>query len=427
MKACILAIGSEMLTPFRVDTNSLFITERLNAIGYDVRLKAVVADDVDELAQVVESALGWADVIVITGGLGPTEDDITRDAVARVLDVPLDEDGAIVDRLRDRFARRGMTMPEINRRQAMVPRGGTVLPNVNGTAPGLWLERGKSAIVLLPGPPREMKPILEAAIAERLVPRSGGAGLFRRVLKIAGRAESDVDAQVQPVYGKWTSQAIPISTTILAVLGQIELHLTAQARHQADADAALDGAVGELLQVLGSSVFSADGRNLEVVVGDLLRDRKLTIAVAESCTGGLLASRLTDVPGSSDYVERGIVCYSNRAKIELVGVPESMIREHGAVSEPVAQAMAEGVRARAATSIGIGITGIAGPGGGTPEKPVGTVAIAVVVDSETRVRTFQFLGNREMVKFQATQSALNMTRLMVTKAQAGREWAERKN
>jgi competence/damage-inducible protein CinA-like protein len=427
MKACILAIGSEMLTPFRVDTNSLFITERLNAIGYDVRLKAVVADDVDELAQVVESALGWADVIVITGGLGPTEDDITRDAVARVLDVPLDEDGAIVDRLRDRFARRGMTMPEINRRQAMVPRGGTVLPNVNGTAPGLWLERGKSAIVLLPGPPREMKPILEAAIAERLVPKSGGAGLFRRVLKIAGRAESDVDAQVQPVYGKWTSQAIPISTTILAVLGQIELHLTAQARRQAEADAALDAAVGELLQVLGSSVFSVDGRNLEVVVGDLLRDRKLTIAVAESCTGGLLASRLTDVPGSSDYVERGIVCYSNRAKIELVGVPESMIREHGAVSEPVAQAMAEGVRARAATSIGIGITGIAGPGGGTPEKPVGTVAIAVVVDSETRVRTFQFLGNREMVKFQATQSALNMTRLMVTKAQAGREWAERKN
>jgi competence/damage-inducible protein CinA-like protein len=427
MKACILAIGSEMLTPFRVDTNSLFITERLNAIGYDVRLKAVVADDVDELAQVVESALGWADVIVITGGLGPTEDDITRDAVARVLDVPLDEDGAIVDRLRDRFARRGMTMPEINRRQAMVPRGGTVLPNVNGTAPGLWLERGKSAIVLLPGPPREMKPILEAAIAERLVPKSGGAGLFRRVLKIAGRAESDVDAQVQPVYGKWTSQAIPISTTILAVLGQIELHLTAQARRQAEADAALDAAVGELLQVLGSSVFSVDGRNLEVVVGDLLRDRKLTIAVAESCTGGLLASRLTDVPGSSDYVERGIVCYSNRAKIELVGVPESMIREHGAVSEPVAQAMAEGVRARAATSIGIGITGIAGPGGGTPQKPVGTVAIAVDVDGETRVRTFQFLGNREMVKFQATQSALNMTRLMVTKAQAGREWAERKN
>jgi nicotinamide-nucleotide amidase len=427
MNACILAIGSEMLTPFRVDTNSLFITERLNAIGYDVRLKAVVADDIDELARVIEGALAWADVIVVTGGLGPTEDDITRDAVARVLDTPLDLDEAIVERLRERFAKRGMTMPEINRRQAMVPRGATVLPNANGTAPGLWLERGKTAIVLLPGPPREMKPMLETLIGERLAPRSGGRGLFRRVLKIAGRAESDVDAQVQPVYGKWTKQAVPISTTILAVLGQIELHLTAAAEHRADADAVLEAAVAELRNVLGASVFSDDGRNLEVVVGDLLRERTLTIAVAESCTGGLLASRLTDVPGSSDYVERGVVCYSNRAKTELVGVPEEMIREHGAVSEPVAQAMAAGIRARAGTNIGIGITGIAGPGGGTAEKPVGTVAVAVVGDEETRVRTFQFLGGRDMVKFQAAQSALNMTRLMVTKASAGREWSERKN
>jgi competence/damage-inducible protein CinA-like protein len=426
MNACILAVGSEMLTPFRVDTNSLLITERLNAIGYDVRLKAVVADEIEELARVVDSALAWADVVVITGGLGPTEDDLTRDAVARAVGVPLDVDETIVDRIRDRFARRGMVMPEINRRQAMVPRGATVLPNANGTAPGLWLERGRTAIVLLPGPPREMKPMLDAVLAERLAPRSGGHGLFRRVLKIAGRAESDVDAQAQPVYGRWTSQAVPISTTILAVLGQIELHLTAQAASRAEADAALDAAVRELQDVLGPSIFSVDGRNLEVVVGDLLRERTLTIAVAESCTGGLLASRLTDVPGSSDYVERGVVCYSNRAKTELVGVPESMIVEHGAVSEPVAEAMADGIRSRAGTNIGIGITGIAGPGGGTPEKPVGTVAVAVVADEETRVRTFQFFGGREMVKFQATQSALNMTRLMITKTASGREWSERR-
>ena len=195
MKACILAIGSEMLTPFRVDTNSLFITDRLNTLGYDVRLKAVVADDIGELAQVVESALAWADVIVITGGLGPTEDDMTRDAVARVLGVPLDEDAAIVARIRERFATRGMTMPDINTRQAMVPRGATVLPNLNGTAPGLWLEQGRSVLVLLPGPPREMKPMLETVIAERLAPKAGGRGLFRRVLKITGRAESEVDAQ----------------------------------------------------------------------------------------------------------------------------------------------------------------------------------------------------------------------------------------
>src|SRR6185503_2580201 len=347
MNACIVAVGSEMLTPFRVDTNSLFITERLNAIGCDVRLKAVVGDDVGELARLLEEALAWAGLIVITGGLGPTEDDITRDAVARVLGVPLDVDERVVDHIRDRFARRGMTMPEINRRQAMVPRGATVLPNPNGTAPGLWLEQGSAAIVLLPGPPREMKPMLESVIAERLAIKTGGAGLFRRVLKITGRAESDVDAQAQPVYGKWTAQAVPINTTILAVLGQIELHLTAQAMSRTDADGALDPAVRELQDALGPSVYSVDGRSLEAVVGDLLRERKLTIAVAESCTGGLLSSRLTDVPGSSDYVERGVVCYSNRAKTELAGVPEALIDEHGAVSEPVARAMAEGIRSRA--------------------------------------------------------------------------------
>ncbi len=426
MKACILAIGSEMLTPFRVDTNSLFITERLNAIGYDIRLKAVVGDDVDELADVLRAAIGWADLIVITGGLGPTEDDVTRDAVARVYDMPLEVDEAIADRIRDRFARRGMTMPDINRRQAMVPRGAVVLENPNGTAPGLWIERGRTAMVLLPGPPREMKPMLEGVVRDRLAPRSGTAGLFRRVLKITGRAESDVDAQAQPTYAKWTSSPVPISTTILAVLGQIELHLTAQAANPDAAHAALDAAVLEMQQVLGPSVYSTDGRSLEAVVGDLLRQHTLTIAVAESCTGGLLASRLTDVPGSSDYVERGVVCYSNRSKTELADVPAALIAEHGAVSEPVARAMAEGIRSRAGTNIGIGITGIAGPGGGTPEKPVGTVSVAVIGDDETRVRTFQFIGGRDMVKFQAAQAALNMTRLAVMKIQGPREWAERR-
>jgi len=424
MKACILAIGSEMLTPFRVDTNSLFITERLNTIGYDVRLKAVVADDIGELARAIESALTWADLTVITGGLGPTEDDMTRDAAARVLGIPLDVDEDILARLRERFARRGMTMPEINRRQAMVPRGAAVLPNPNGTAPGLWLEKGGAAL-LLPGPPREMKPMLEAVIAERLAPKSKGAGLFRRVLKITGRAESDVDAQAAPVYTAWTSRPVPISTTILAVLGQIELHLTAQAATRAEADASLDPAVAELAAVLGPSVYSTDGRPLEAVVGDLLRGRELTIAVAESCTGGLLMSRLTDVPGSSAYVDRGVVCYSNQSKTDLAAVPPSVIAEHGAVSEPVARAMAEGIRSRAGTSVGVGITGIAGPDGGSAEKPVGMVCISAAMEGEVRVRTFQFLGSREMVKFQAAQSALNMTRLMVLQQPGSREWSEK--
>jgi nicotinamide-nucleotide amidase len=414
MRACIIAVGSEMLTPFRVDTNSLFITERLNTIGFDVRMKTVVGDDVGELAGMVRASLDWADLIVLTGGLGPTADDITRDAVAQVLDLPFDEDQETVARIRERFTRRGMVMQEINRRQAMVPRGAALLDNPNGTAPGLWLEHGRTALVLLPGPPREMKPMFEASVRAPPTARSGGAGLFRRVLKITGQPESVVDAKAQPIYGRWQTQEVPISTTILAVLGQIELHLTAGAPNRDAADRVLDPAVRELQAALGGDVSRVDGASLEEVVGARLRERRLKVAVAESCTGGLLTSRLTDVPGSSAYVERSEVCYSNQAKIDSLGVPAALIAAHGAVSEPVARAMAEGIRAKASADVGMGVTGIAGPDGGTPEKPVGTVAIAVLVGADARVRTFQFVGPREMVKFQSAQAALNMLRLMLS-------------
>ncbi len=410
-RACIIAVGTEMLTPFRVDTNSLTLTERLNAIGYDVRLKAVAGDDVDELTRLVGHLLQWTDLLVCTGGLGPTEDDITRDAVARVLGLPLDLDEAVVARIQARFARRGMQMPDINRRQAMVPRGATLIENPNGTAPGLWIEHGRAAIVLLPGPPREMTPMIDAVIRDRLAARGGGASLFRRTLRITGRGESDVDSTAQPVYGPWAVQPIPISTTILAVSGQIELHLTARAASREEADRVLDPAARALQDALGDSVYSVDGRPLEAVLGDLLRASGATIALAESCTGGLMASRLTDVPGSSDYLDRAVVCYSNRAKVTLVEVPDALIAEHGAVSEPVARAMAEGVRTQAGTTFGVGITGIAGPGGGTPQKPVGTVAIAVATAAETTARTFRFVGGRELVKYQAATTGMNMVRL----------------
>jgi nicotinamide-nucleotide amidase len=415
-RACIIAVGSEMLTPFRVDTNSLVVTERLNAVGYDVRLKAIVGDDVAEAAAALEAALAWADLVVMTGGLGPTDDDVTRDAIARVLEVPLEEHESVVARIRERFARRGMEMPAINRRQAMAPRGAVLIDNPNGTAPGLWIERGAAAIAAFPGPPREMAPMIEAVVHDRLAARSGGAALFRRVLKLTGRTESDIDASAQPVYGRWLGAPIPISTTILAVLGQIELHLTVRAHSRREADGALDAAVEELKPILGSALFSTDGRNLEFVVGDLLRQKQLTVAVGESCTGGLLMSRLTDVPGSSAYVERGFVCYSNQSKMEELGVPERLIAEHGAVSEPVAQALAEGARAGARASVGIGITGIAGPDGGSPDKPVGTVAIALALGDVSHVRTFRFGGGREQVKFQSTQAALNMLRLALVAA-----------
>jgi nicotinamide-nucleotide amidase len=413
MKAWIVAVGSELLTPFRVDTNSLAITERLNAIGIDVRLKFVVGDDVDELASIFERGIGHIDVIVCTGGLGPTEDDITRDGLTRALKVPIDVDEAIVERIRQRFERRGLTMPENNRRQGIVPRGATIVENPRGTAPGLWVEREGTSIAVLPGPPREMTPMLEALIAERLQPRTAGAGLFRRVLKLTGRTESDVDQRAHQAYGRWLFAPVPIATTILAVMGSIELHLTASAASRAEAEAALDAAVQELRDLLGTTIYSVDGRQLEAVIGDLVRDKRLTLAVAESCSGGLLASRITDVPGSSEYFDRGVVCYSNRAKEEMLGVPAALIAAHGAVSEPVASAMAGGIAERSGSDIGIGITGIAGPGGGTSEKPVGTVAIAVKTPSATQIRTFQFLGGRDMVKFQSAQAAMNMLRLML--------------
>lgn len=412
MNAAIIAVGSEMLTPFRVDTNSLTVTERLNAVGYDVRMKMVVGDGLDELVRAMDLVVGRVELLVCTGGLGPTEDDITRDGLARLLDVPMDVAPAILAEIEARFARRGLVMSPINRRQAMVPRGATVLPNPNGTAPGLLAEHAGTTIVLLPGPPREMTPMLELVIRERLASGSAG-GLFRRVLKITGRTESDVDATAQPIYGPLAHAPVPISTTILAVLGQIELHLTAAAPTRADADAALDAAVAELQRALGRSVYSVDGRALEVVVGGQLKAAGWRVAVAESCTGGLLASRLTDVPGSSDYFDRGVVCYSNQAKTEMLGVPAPLIETHGAVSEHVATAMAERVRLMAGTAVGIGITGIAGPSGGTQEKPVGTVAVAVVTPDARQVRTFRFVGAREQIKYQSSQGALDMLRVLL--------------
>jgi nicotinamide-nucleotide amidase len=413
MKSCIIAVGSELLTPFRTDTNSLTVTGQLNAAGFEVRAKEIVGDQVDEVVRAIERALGWADLIVMTGGLGPTADDVTREALAQVVQQPLELHPEVVGAIAERFARRGLSMPEINRRQAMAPRGAALIENRHGTAPGLWIERGSSVIIALPGPPREMAPMLDAVVRDRLTSRGGGARVFRRTLKITGRTESDVDAIAEPVYGRWTGGPVPITTTILAVFGQIELHLTAISSRSGEAEASLDAAVRELETLLGPAVYSVDGRSLEAVLGELLRRRGLRVAVAESCTGGLLTSRLTDVPGSSDYVERGLVCYSDRAKIELLGIPETLIAAHGAVSEPVAEAMASAVRTRPGASVGLGVTGIAGPGGGSAAKPVGTVAIAVDMDRARQVRTFHFAGDRGAIKFQAAQAAMNMLRLLL--------------
>ena len=412
-RAAIIAVGSEMLTPSKVDTNSLYITEQLNLLGIQVAAKIIVGDDRGDLEAAVREALARVDLLVCCGGLGPTDDDLTRPVVADVLQRPLVEDDAITARIRARFQGRGLEMPEINRRQAMVPAGARVIPNANGTAPGLWIEHGEQLVLLLPGPPRELKPMMTTLAEGLLRERAGGMSLVRRVIRITGRSESHTDEAVQPLYAEWSRAAIPISATILASLGQIELHLTACCASRAAAEAALAHAVEQVKAVMGLHVYSTDGRGLEEVLGAMLAARRLTIAVAESCTGGLISSRLTDVPGSSRYVERGVVTYSNASKIELVGVPADMIAAHGAVSEPVAIAMAEGIRSRSRTDLGVGVTGIAGPDGGTPDKPVGTVCIAASSAAETRIRTFRFVGGREMVKFQASQAALDMVRRML--------------
>ena len=413
-RAAILAVGSELLTPSRVDTNSLFITEQLNQIGIDVVCKSQVGDDRTELAAALRFALNRADLVVCSGGLGPTDDDVTREVVAEVLARPMAEDERITSRIRARFESRRMVMPEINRRQAMVPEGARVIDNANGTAPGLWVEIGSQIVLLLPGPPRELKTMLPPVIGEWLAPRAQGSSLVRRVIKITGRTESHTEEAVQPLYREWAQAEVPIEATILASLGQIELHLSARAASGERAAAAAAAAAEDVAAVLGLDVYSTEGHPLEQVVGSLLVARELRIACAESCTGGLLTSRLTDVPGSSRYVDRGVVAYANEAKIALLGVAAALIDEHGAVSERVAQAMAHGIRASARVDIGVGVTGIAGPGGGTPEKPVGTVAVAAVgPGTAIRSRIFRFVGDRELVKFQASQAALDMVRRML--------------
>jgi nicotinamide-nucleotide amidase len=409
LTAAILAVGSELLTPQKTDTNSLYVTEVLNDLGIAVAYKAIVGDSRDELTAQVAHALSRHRILILTGGLGPTDDDLTRDVVAAHLGLVLDEDPAIIAAIERRFAARGWKMPAVNRRQAMVPRGASVLSNPHGTAPGLWIENDDRILALLPGPPREMKPMMDGEVRARLAAIAGNVRLQRRVVRVAGKGESAVEEIVQPVYSKWLQQSPRIETTILAGLGQVELHLVSQSEDAAGAAASLDLAISELAQVLGPDLVSSDGAGLEAVVGELLRARGWWVAFAESCTGGLATSRMTDVPGSSDYVERSVVAYSNRAKTELLDVPESLIAEHGAVSEPVALAMAAGIRKRAGVNIGVGITGIAGPGGGSEQKPVGTVCIAVDAE-ESKVRTFRFPGGREMVKAMSANWAIDMVR-----------------
>lgn len=409
MDAEIIAVGSELLTPFRQDTNSLYLTGKLNELGIEVRFKTVVGDDRERLAAVLQAALGRSELVILVGGLGPTKDDINRDVVASVLGRPLREVPEIRARIESRFKRLGRPMPENNLRQALVPEGAEWLENPNGTAPGIWLELGSTTLILLPGPPQELEAMFESACLPRLERRTTGERLRSRVYKVVGLPESEVDLRIAPIYTAYTNP----TTTVRATLGAIEIHLRARAASDAEAEALLNELGDKIELALGDHIFSTRGESLEEVVGMYLMMRRRTVAVAESCTGGLLSERLTRIAGSSNFFLGGVVCYSNELKTLLAGVPEALIATHGAVSKPVAQAMAEGVRRRADASLGVGITGIAGPGGGTPEKPVGLVFIGLADEKGTSVREFRFPGDRERVRFWASQAALEMIRRRV--------------
>jgi len=406
VRAELIAIGSELLIPPRSETNGTFLTSRLRDIGIPVIARVIVADDLEALTQAFRNALARAEIVIATGGLGPTEDDLTREAAAAALGIGLQRDAGYLEALAARFSRYGRTMAKVNEKQADLFEGGAFLKNPRGSAPGQYVERGGRLLVLLPGPPVEMEPMFDSEVLALLRSRAGGRVLRRRVLKIASMSESDVEQAVAPVYKTFQNP----QTTILGSPGQVELHLVAEAASESEAAERIESLATCLREALPTRIYSEDGRDLTQVVAELLVERGHVLALAESCTAGLLASRLASVPGASRFLDRGVVTYSNRAKVEMLGVDEALIARHGAVSEEVARAMAEGVRQRAGTAVGIGITGIAGPDGGTPEKPVGLVYVALAGSAGDRVRRAVFPGERDRVRFQASQLALEMLR-----------------
>lgn len=409
MNAEIIAVGSELLTPFRQDTNSLFLTERLNELGVEVRFKTVVGDSREDLIGVARNAMTRADILIFMGGLGPTEDDLTRECVAEALDIELHRDPQIITELYKRFAERRMKMPDNNTRQADVLDGAVLLRNPNGTAPGQWLqtnlEGNRRYVMLLPGPPHELKPLFDSQCLPRLKEVLPAQFIAKRLLRVA-MGESACDARIAPIYTK-----VPeVQTTILAHGGEVQIQLQSRADTKEKAEDRIEELAGKLEEELDDCVISSGGESIEQIVGYFLQMRGATLAVAESCTGGMLAERITSVSGSSRYFLGGVVVYSNELKTKLAGVPAELIAEHGAVSREVAIALAEGIRDRTNATLGVGITGVAGPTGGTAEKPVGLVFIAISDGKEHEVVERRLPGDRERIRLWASFTGLDLVR-----------------
>ena len=410
MNAEIIAVGSELLTPYRQDTNSLFLTERLNQLGVDVTFKTIVGDRLPHLTQTAKLAITRSDIVIFVGGLGPTEDDLTREAVARALELGLERDPEVLKRLEQRFAARKYVMTPNNAKQADVIAGAIVLPNSNGTAPGQWIS-GKydghdKFILLLPGPPHELKALFDQQCLERLRAKLPRVHIATRELKITGLGESQVDARVAPIYKRYSD----VETTILAGAGEIQLHLKTRSHSLEAAQERVDELAGKIEEEMGDLVFSDNGDAMERIVGYFLEMRGATLAVAESCTAGLIAERITSVSGSSRYFLGGAVVYSNALKTAFADVPPELIQKHGAVSSEVAGALANGIRQRCGSTFGLGVTGVAGPTGGTPEKPVGLVFHGLATEDGTEVVERNFPGDRKRIRWFASQQALDMVR-----------------
>lgn len=404
MRAEVVFTGTELLLGQILNTHAQYLGQKLSDLGIKVFRHTTVGDDSEELAQAIREALQRADLVITTGGLGPTTDDLTMGAVTAALELPLVLSTAVLSWIEEYFAKIGRAVPENIIRQAYFPAGAVILPNPAGTAPGCIIEKEGKTVVVLPGPPRELVPIFEKHVVPFLSKKVGREGVLKfRVLKLTGIAEyaaqerlQDLDSQENPRIG------------YIVKPGEVHIRVTAQGRDESEAEQLVEEMVGKIEARLGEYVFACDDEEVEAKVGALLAARGYDIATAESCTAGLVAARLTEVPGSSEYFTGGIVAYANAVKEKVLGVPAAVLREHGAVSRTVAVAMAEGIRRLLGTTIGVGITGIAGPGGGTPQKPVGLVYIAVATPGGTEVREFHFPGRRFAVRQGAVNAALKM-------------------
>ncbi len=409
MNAEIIAVGSEMLTPQRVDTNSLYLTAELNNLGVEVVLKSVIGDDRERLTDAIRRGISRHEIVILSGGLGPTEDDLTRECVAAALGRKLIYHPDIADGIEQRFLAAKRKMAEVNKRQAFVVEGAEVLPNDRGTAPGQWVEESGAFVILLPGPPHELKAMFERQCLPRLqrvVPKLAIRTVF---LRVTGMSESDLDTLIAPVYKKYENPA----TTILAAHGDLQVHLRARCATCEDADALLAEVATPIESLLGDRLYSRNGDPLEVVVGEMLKTAGATVSVAESATGGMLGERITSVPGSSAYFAGGLITYTDRMKVELLGVPPEILEQFGAVSKETAEAMAEAARRRTGSTYALSVTGVAGPD--ADGAPVGTMYVGVADASGARSFHRQFLGDRQRIRTFVCQMALDVLRRRIAR------------